>query len=65
MLTTPPSPLPVGNGRLVGRFGVVDIYETSNSRELHEDNVHMNEFFYGTIARLIFGATEKEGGLNP
>jgi len=37
------------------RFGVVDLYETSDSKELHSDNVHINKFFYGEITRLIFG----------
>jgi len=32
-----------------GRFGVLDIYNVSDFRELHGDNIHMNEFFYGEL----------------
>lgn len=43
-----------------GRFGILDLYEASDIRELHSDNVHLNPFFYGEVARLIFGFDEGE-----
>ena len=38
-----------------GRFGVLDIYNVSDFKELHIDNIHMHGFFYSELARLIMG----------
>jgi len=39
-----------------GRFGVLDIYNVSDFNELHSNNIHMHDFFYSELARLIMGA---------